>query len=358
MQLWRCHAVISRRETACRTIAFTSGEGGPNYPKIMSESHLNGHEPDRSLVPASKPLTAEDEAALRESLKRCSPATIEAAIAYRRTHEASHLPAVIIGIIERFVEPDLRGRLKEADDELRLVEDLGIDSLTMMEIVILVEDVLQMQINNEDLRSLRTVGDIKVFIDCRVRGLPAPKPTKFLPIEQIVAVMPVQAPFLFLNEASIGGHGAQAKYKITGQEFFLQGHFKDNPVMPASLMLEALGQLAVLYLIEGSAPEEGRSVDPSRIFFTSCEGVRCHRVCRPGDVLSLSIKPKRAKMPLATFEGAIRVGQEKAAMAEEITLTFAYAAPGAEPVPAGGTGNEPSKSGEFPARPLAAAFNA
>jgi 3-hydroxyacyl-[acyl-carrier-protein] dehydratase len=29
-------------------------------------------------------------------------------------------------------------------------------------------------------------------------------------------------------------------------------------------------------------------------------------------------------MPLATFEGSIRVGQEKAAVAEEITLTFAY----------------------------------
>jgi 3-hydroxyacyl-[acyl-carrier-protein] dehydratase len=34
------------------------------------------------------------------------------------------------------------------------------------------------------------------------------------------------------------------------------------------------------------------------------------------------VKPKRLKMPLATFEGAIRVGQEKAAIAEEITLTF------------------------------------
>jgi len=75
------------------------------------------------------------------------------------------------------LEPDLPAKLKEADDELRLVEDLGIDSLTMMEIVILVEDVLQMQINNEDLRNLRTVGDIKVFIDCKVRGLPPPKPT-------------------------------------------------------------------------------------------------------------------------------------------------------------------------------------
>ena len=291
----------------------------------MPKSDLEGQREATAPDADSKPFSNEDETALRDALKRCSPATIEAAIAYRKTRTISHLPAIIIGIIERFVESDLRPKLKQADDELRLVEDLGIDSLTMMEIVILVEDVLQMQINNEELRNLRTIGDIKVFIDCRVRGVPTPQPTKFLPIEQIASVMPIQAPFLFLNEASISGNVAQGKFKLTGQEFFLQGHFKDNPVMPASLMLEALGQLAVLYLLEGATPEEGKVIDHTKIFFTSCEGVRCHRICRPGDLLSMTIKPKRTKMPLATFEGSIRVGQEKAAVAEEITLTFAYA---------------------------------
>ena len=139
-----------------------------------------------------------------------------------------------------------------SSDLLRLIEDLGIDSLTMMEIVILVEDVLQMSINNDELRNLRTVGDVKTFIDCKIRGLPLPKPTKFLPIEHIGTVMPIQPPFLFLNEASVSSTSANGKYKITGQEFFLQGHFKDNPVMPASIMLEALGQLGVLYLLEGA----------------------------------------------------------------------------------------------------------
>ena len=87
-------------------------------------------------------------------------------------------PVVVIGVIERFVEPSLRAKFKEADDELRLVEDLGIDSLTMMEIVILVEDVLQMQINNDELRNLRTVGDVKTFIDCKVRGSASAKADK------------------------------------------------------------------------------------------------------------------------------------------------------------------------------------
>lgn len=307
---------------------------------------------------SSKPFAPEDETAVREALKRCSPSTFEAAIQFRKTGNPEHLPAVVIGVIERFVEPDLRMKLKDADDDLRLIEDLGIDSLTMMEIVILVEDVLQMSINNDELRNLRTVGDVKTFIDCKVRGLTLPKPTKFLPIEQIAAVMPIQPPFLFLNEASVSSNGANAKYKITGQEFFLQGHFKDNPVMPASIMLEALGQLGVLFLLEGTPAEPGKVVSPATIFFTGCEGVRAHRMCRPGDILTLSIKPKRMKMPLATFEGAIRVGQEKAAIAEEITLTFGYAEPLAHPAVNGI--EHPVLNGiEAPApTPLRAAVNA
>jgi len=313
-----------------------------------------------------KPFGPEDEAALRESLKRCSPSTFEAAVAFRKTGNAEHVPAVVIGVIERFVEPDLRAKLKDADDDLRLIEDLGIDSLTMMEIVILVEDVLQMSINNDELRNLRTVGDVKTFIDCKIRGLPLPKPTKFLPIEHIGAVMPIQPPFLFLNEASVSSTAANGKYKITGQEFFLQGHFKDNPVMPASIMLEALGQLAVLFLLEGHIPEPGKAVNPAQIFFTGCEGVRAHRQCRPGDILSLSIKPKRNKFPLATFEGSIRVGPEKAVIVEEISLLFGYVEAANAPVPITAVGqSEPLATPQAPAaaatattEPLRAAANA
>ncbi len=317
-----------------------------------SQSAASGNKPFFSLA---KPFGPEDEAGLRESLKRCSPSTFEAAVQYRKTGNPEHVPAVVIGVIERFVEPDLRMKLKDADDDLRLIEDLGVDSLTMMEIVILVEDVLQLTINNEELRNLRTVGDVKTFIDCKIRGLPLPKPTKFVPIERICAVMPIQPPFLFLNEASVSSTGANGKYRITGQEVFLQGHFKDNPVMPASIMLEAIGQLAVLFLLEGAPTEPGMVISPSTIFFAGCEGVRAHRVCRPGDLLTLSVKTKRMKMPLATFEGSIRVGQEKAVIAEEITLTFGYAAAAA--APAGEPGGLPHDPAAPAAPPLRVAIN-
>ncbi|MFT3871016.1 MAG: phosphopantetheine-binding protein [Nibricoccus sp.] len=318
----------------------------------MAEADIPQGGPAAQITNAPKPFTAEDENTLRETLKRCSSATVEAAVQFRKSRDVTHVPVVAIGVIERFVEPSLRPKLHTGEDDLRMVEDLGIDSLTMMEIVILIEDVLQMQINNEELRHLRTVGDIKIFIDCKARGIPPPKPTRHLPIEHIGAVMPIQPPFLFLNEAAVNNQVAHGKYKISGQEFFFQGHFKDNPVMPASIMIEALGQLAVLALLEGVIPvDEGKVVDPKTIFFTSCEGVRCHRICKPGDVLSLTVKPKRAKMPLATFEGSIRVGQEKAVIAEEITLTYGMMDPVATPAPAAAAPSAAAPAAPVPTAP-------
>ncbi|MEZ5277515.1 MAG: phosphopantetheine-binding protein [Opitutaceae bacterium] len=272
-----------------------------------------------SAVPAGG-----NEAALRESLKRCSPETLQAALDFRKSNDASYLPSIVLGIIERFVEPEHHARLREADEDLRVIEDLGLDSLTMMEVVILVEEVVNVSIANDELRNLRTVGDIKVFIDHKVRGLPPPEPSRFLSIEELVGIMPQQPPFLFLQEATMASGWVSAKYRIAGDEGFLAGHFPENPVFPASILLESLGQLAVLFLLEGKSSQIKRKVSSGSIYFTGCEGVRCHRVCRPGDVLKLSIKPKRIRHPLATFEGSIRVGQEKAAFAEEITLTFDY----------------------------------
>lgn len=264
------------------------------------------------------------EAQIKEALRRCSPSTIEAALAYRRTNDFSQLPAVIFGIVERYVDPGLRPQLSAPGvEDLRVVEDLGLDSLTIMEIVMLVEEVALVTISNNDLRELRTLGDIKNFVDCRARGVEPPKPPKRYDADAILALMPIQPPFLFLNEASVSATQATASYRITGEEFFLAGHFKGNPVMPASIMLEALGQLGVFHLLTGLVQEPGKKVDPASIFFASTDGVRCSRVCKPGDVLSLTLKPKRIKAPLVTFEGGIRVEKDKAVSVEEVTLTFA-----------------------------------
>ncbi len=204
----------------------------------------------------------------------------------------------------------------------------------MMEIVMLVEEVTRTKIENEELRGLATIGDIKIFVDCRARGVTPPAPAKVILGEELRNRMPISAPFLFLDDARVSPTLATASYRITGQEFFLAGHFKGNPVMPASIMLESLGQLAVLHLLAGLAMEPGKVVGVDTIFFASTDGVRCHRVCKPGDVLTLTLKPKRVKEPLAVYTGSIRVGQEKAITAEDITLTFGIVKAPSDPAPA------------------------
>jgi 3-hydroxyacyl-[acyl-carrier-protein] dehydratase len=116
-----------------------------------------------------KALGPSDDAYLRDALKRCSPTARAAAREFRRTGCPEHVPAVIHGLIEHHVEPEARARLNSADDNLRLVEDLGIDSLTLLEIVSLAEDVLQVSIENNEIRPFRTVGDVKRFITSKLR---------------------------------------------------------------------------------------------------------------------------------------------------------------------------------------------
>ena len=141
---------------------------------------------------------------------------------------------------------------------------------------------------------------------------------------EILKVMPQQPPFLFVNQADVTASGARGTYQITGSDEILKGHFKGNPVFPASISLEALGQLGVLFLLKATASVTGGEVDATTIYFTSCDGVRCHRVCKPGDLLEMEVKLKRVRHPMVTFEGSISVGGEKAVYAEALTLLFDY----------------------------------
>ena len=122
--------------------------------------------------PATAPAPPSDDARLRETLKRCSPATLEAVRAFRTSGDFALLPTIVTGVIERFVERERRAKLAAPGPDLRLIEDLGLDSLTLMEIVILTEDVFPVTITNEELRHLRTLGDVSKFIEGKLRGLP------------------------------------------------------------------------------------------------------------------------------------------------------------------------------------------
>lgn len=53
--------------------------------------------------------------------------------------------------------------------EVRLIEDLGIDSLDTLEMLMALEDEYGIQISNEDAQELKTVEDIVKYIEARVK---------------------------------------------------------------------------------------------------------------------------------------------------------------------------------------------
>ena len=89
-------------------------------------------------------------------------------------------------------------------------------------------------------------------------------------------------------------------------------------------MIEALGQLCVFFLLEGTHSGLSQKVNPSSIFFTACDGIKCRRVCKPGDILSMLVKVDRVRHPLACFSGEILVNGQKTAHAGEIKLAFDF----------------------------------
>ena len=69
------------------------------------------------------------------------------------------------------MDPELRPKLAEANlDNLSIQTDLGVDSLTMVEMVMLVEESLALTVDNNELRGIKTIGDIKQFVANKVKA--------------------------------------------------------------------------------------------------------------------------------------------------------------------------------------------
>ncbi len=111
-------------------------------------------------------LTEEEKDSLRRSFKRCRADTVEAIIALRETGDTAQIPAIVRGIVWRYVQPEARPVVEEATPETPLVA-LGIDSLMMLEVVLDVQDALDLVIEDSDLRQMQTMGDVIGFLQTR-----------------------------------------------------------------------------------------------------------------------------------------------------------------------------------------------
>lgn len=56
----------------------------------------------------------------------------------------------------------------EINEETNLVSDLGLSSLDVVNIVVAFEDEFDIEIPDSDIRSLKKVGDIRLYIEKKV----------------------------------------------------------------------------------------------------------------------------------------------------------------------------------------------
>lgn len=132
---------------------------------------------------------------------------------------------------------------------------------------------------------------------------------------EIEAIIPHRPPFRFVDEIVELEPGVRAvgRLQVTGEEWFLQGHFPGNPIVPGVIMVEACAQVAAVCALTHPDHQGKFGV------FAAIDDTRFTRIVRPGDVLDLTIVMERLRMRLGRCSAAIAVGGEAAVKA---TLTF------------------------------------
>ncbi len=135
-----------------------------------------------------------------------------------------------------------------------------------------------------------------------------------LDINEILFRIPHRYPFLLVDRAEdyIPGVSITGIKAVTFNEPFFQGHFPDYPVMPGVLIVESLAQTG------GVLMSKTLDVDPrgKTILFASLDNCRFRNPVRPGDLLRLEVRVKKARGGLFKFEGIAKVGDKVAAEAE------------------------------------------
>ena len=83
-----------------------------------------------------------------------------------------------------------------------------------------------------------------------------------LDIEDIKKLIPHRKPFLFIQECKIIEKGkiGESVRIFKENEYFFEGHFPDNPIVPGVVIIEAMAQTAGVVVSESITNDENKSV--------------------------------------------------------------------------------------------------
>lgn len=151
-----------------------------------------------------------------------------------------------------------------------------------------------------------------------------PPPNLPLDLRDIQCIIPHRYPFLLIDRVVElePGQRAVALKNVTANEWFFEGHFPGNPIMPGVLIVEALAQTGAV------AALSAKRFHGKLGLFAGIDGLRFRRQVVPGDQLRLDVQLERIRGPVGRAAAVATVDGDTAA---EGRLTFALVDPPADP---------------------------
>ena len=137
-----------------------------------------------------------------------------------------------------------------------------------------------------------------------------------LDINEIMKIIPQRAPFLMIDrvEQLVEGESCVAYKNVCINEWYFQGHFPQEPIMPGVLITEALAQTGAVAILS-KKENKGKNA-----LFGGIDKMKFKKIVRPGDLLKLELKIIKQKGPVGIGEGIASVEDKIVAKVE---LTFA-----------------------------------
>lgn len=119
-----------------------------------------------SATPPSTPPPPVDAAA---ALLRHFPAEArDAYVRLRTTGDPAAADTILLAAIYDHMPDKTRRPAGPPADSLALVDDLGFDSVAITEMVFFIEDLFQVNVSNDEILSVRTLGDLRAFVRAKL----------------------------------------------------------------------------------------------------------------------------------------------------------------------------------------------
>lgn len=129
--------------------------------------------------------------------------------------------------------------------------------------------------------------------------------------EEIKEFLPHREPMLLVDETVFDGEYVHSKFHVTGEEFFVQGHFPGYPVVPGVILCEIMAQSSALLV--------GDELKTKTPLYAGLDKVRFKRQVRPGDTVCVDAKIESRRGPLLVIKGTAKVDGQLCCSAE---MTF------------------------------------